>query len=509
MRLTIPLAAATLLGLLPLPVLADNNLGNIVQDGDTNEASIVQTGTGNSAGDDNNDIEQHGVRNLLSLTQSGDGNDIGRSGRGIVQTGTLSDDAAVSNSATIVQQSNGNSIGELVQSTLGTHATTGNTLVVMQLTGGSNTSRSIEQVQGSADAANFADITQNGLGNWLERLSQQSGSNEGSNRVSLTFTGDYNGVSHGAEDRVGALRVLAAGAGSAAGAIVQDTDLSGGAGNTIELALTGSFNQYGATQIGVDNSLFQSITGIGNSFGAYQAGRHNQITSGGVAGDGNDIGIRQLGEANAASTVLRRASSDNEVGVGQDGDANRADVTLEGNHGIIGASQQGNGHIANIAITGDRNVVLGVQINDRLTASVGDTLRVSINGSDNNGVAGGGPQSFSGAALDAARGGETIARAFVVTPDASLMLAPSAPALGPLVPGVLVQWGEGNQMDIRVGTTAAASGNLFAALQKGNGSTLTATVNGMANEFVVLQLGDGDEAGINQDGVGNSIGIRQ
>src|SRR3569623_3161374 len=213
---------------------SDNYL-HIVQDGNTHSGLVVQSGLGNQAGNATLPVHQQGVFDALALTQSGDDNTIGLTGRGLVQDGTGSTDGSAANRATILQQSNVNSIGELVQTTLGTHASTGNFLTVNQLNGGSNTVGSIEQVQGSGASANVADFTQNGLSNWLQLQSQNTTSGEGDNHVTLSITGDYNGIDPGNTDAAGPLAILARSAGASSSEIVQDGDLSGGAANAISL----------------------------------------------------------------------------------------------------------------------------------------------------------------------------------------------------------------------------------------------------------------------------------
>ena len=496
--------------LLPNRALAADNGNDLhfVQDGNANQGSVVQTGQDNKAGTAALPVHQTGVFDDLSLTQSGDDNNIGLANRGLVQDGSPSTDGSAANSATILQQSNGNSIGELVQTTLGLHPSTGNVLTVNQLTGGSNTARSIEQVQGSGDAANVATFTQNGVANWLEKLSQQSTSAGSNNLITLTFTGNYNGIDPGNQTGPGPLAILARSVGAAASQIVQGGDLSGGAANLISLAITGDFNQYGLTQLGADNSVAESITGLRNSFASYQLGQHNQVVSGGIAGDDNDVGLRQRGDANTASAVLNWSSSFNEVGIGQDGSSNTADISLKGDHGVAGISQNGNSHVARIETIGDKNVVLGIQVNSGLTAALGDDMSVSIKGSDNNGLVHNSSQLFTGPAFVAAQVPLGLSRSLLIAPDATLLLASLTPSIT-LVPGLLVQWGDGNQMAITVGTTSPSDANLFAALQQGNGNVITATVNGSSNQFVVTQRSDENLVGLEQAGTGNNAAVAQ
>jgi hypothetical protein len=498
-----------LLGLaLPGVALADDNVLHIVQNGTTNAGDIVQSGLGNQAGTIALPLEQNGVFDDLVLTQSGDDNTIGLGGRGLVQTGTASTDGSPANSATILQNSDGNVIGELVQTTLGVHGTTGNTLGITQDKKGTNTIGSAVQVQDSGAAANVAEITQTGFRNWIDQVSQHTTSGEADNHIVLTVTGDDNGIDTGSLAGAGSLAVLARSSGAAPSQIRQDGDLSGGAQNVTRLAITGDFNQFGVTQLGVDNSVAESITGSGNSFGTYQQGEHNQIASGGIAGDGNDLGIRQLGSSNIATAVLNWSSSDNEVGIGQIGDSNTADLAMKGDHGLVGISQDGRGHVASIDTVGDRNVILAMQVNAGRTSSVGDSLTVSVNGDGNNGLDGISAAAFSGAALEASLQAPALSRALLVTPDATLLVASLDSGLT-LVPGMLAQLGEGDRMDISVGASRASDGNFFAVLQSGSGQSVTARVNGNANQFAVVQVNDDDTAVVSQDGDNNVAGIIQ
>lgn len=503
---------------LPKPVLADNNFLNIIQDGDTHSGVVTQTGVGNQAGTADMPVHQQGVFDDLTLTQSGNDNAIGTAtpGGGLLQEGTASLDGSAANIATIVQNSNGNSIGELVQTTLGTHPVTGNTLAVTQDFGanggpsGNNTIGSIEQVQDNGQSANSAAITQTGARNWLAGLSQHTSSGQGNNRVTATFTGSDNGSAPGKAGTlagVGPLAVLARSSGATASSIVQGDDLSGGAGNAIDLAITGDYNQFGLTQLGTDNSVSNAIiTGSGNSLGTYQSGDHNQITSGGIAGDGNDVGLRQVGSANMISAVLNWSSSDNAVGIGQSGQHNWAELALKGNGSIVGISQDGANHVAAIHAVGNGNLVLAIQANAERNTSVGDTLQVTITGDGNNALVGNAVQSFTGPALQVALAAPEIPRSLLVAPDAGVLL-PGSPR--GLVPGQLLQWGEGNTMTIEIGAERASNSNLFAVLQLGNGGSVTAHVNGNSNQFVAVQQHNDDVAAINQDGNGNIVAISQ
>jgi hypothetical protein len=502
---------------LPSSAHADNNLGNILQDGATNNAAITQTGTGNSAGG-TNDLEQRGDNNRLILTQSGNDNTFGLTGAGLLQTGIAPQDSADSNSATIVQNSNGNSIGEIVQTTLpGTHLTTGNVLTITQDFGlnggpsGNNTVASVHQTTTAGASANRATVTQTGSWNWVDAITQSTTSGEGDNELNIELRGSYNGL-NGSSDGPVALGALAGSVGATPEQIIQSNDAAGGARNIAHLLIIGDYNSFGMTQLGVDNTVGQlTVTGFGNSVGTYQQGRGNQINPGDMVGNGNDLGVRQDGLDNVADVNIIADTvntSANEVGIGQLGDNNRAGVTVHGDTNVIGISQRGNKHEATVNATGDGNVVLGMQVNSGATASIGNELAVTINGSGNNGLVAGAPQAFSGAAFDLAALAPAISRSNVVSPDASLLLAPHSSVVQ-LVPGALYQSGEDNDIVIDVGTVIASNGNLFAVMQQGNRNHVAATVNGVANQFVVLQMSDDDITVLQQTGDHNMAAISQ
>jgi len=493
--------------LLPGRALADDNFGNFVQDGTANQGSVIQTGTGNQAGTATLPVHQTGVFDSLTLTQSGDDNTIGLDGQGLLQFGTASTDGTAANSAIIIQNSNGNSIGELVQTTGAVHASTANILTVTQDDRDDNVIGSIQQVTESNAAGNFADIVQTGTHNRLDVLSQHSTSNEGINRVIFNASGDYNGADHGLSTSAGTLAIVARSTGAQASHIIQDSDGSGGANNDAQLFITGHYNGYGITQLGTDNSVGSIITGLDNSFASYQHGEHNQITSGNIAGDDNDMGLRQFGTANAMAANLQWSSSFNEVGIGEDGDTDTADLTAKGNHGVYGIGQIGRGHSATLAINGNSNIVIAIQANDGHLADAGNTLVVSVTGDGNNALVDNTPQNFSGPALTVAAAA-AIPGSLLLAPDASLMVGPGI-GDAPLIPGMLVQWGDGNSMTITVGAATPSNGNAFAALQKGNGNILTASINGNSNQLAVLQIGNSNSAASEIDGSGNIVAISQ
>lgn len=483
--------------------LADDNSIEIVQNGSTHEGSLTQTGTGNVA----ENLTQNGVDNRLTITQSGDHNDIGTSGHGVIQTGTASSDNSRANIATVVQNSNYNSIGELVQTTEGAHATTGNTATVTQDLHGLNTIVSLEQVQGAHAGSNIATVTQTGTGNWLELLSQVATLNEGNNTIVFEAKGDHNGVRTDGTGR-GDLGTLARDSGAASATLMQGLDSSGGAGNFIQLSLVGNYNQYGMTQLGSDNSAGVTISGLSNSFGSYQLGRHNQITTGGIAADANDIGLRQVGESNIASVVLNNQSTHNEIAVGQDGDSNHTRIELLGTGNMFGVSQTGWNHQATINATGANNLIYAIQANDVVTANLGNMLTVSILGDGNNGLSGGALRSFTGDALQFASLAPSLASSLVLAPDLFGVIG-SRPSNFMLIPGALIQVGASNSIDIDVGGITTSNNNLFAVLQKGDRNSTSFTINGNFNQAIALQVGDDNVAAAYIEGNSNLVAISQ
>jgi len=503
------LAALTLFFGAHIPsVLADDNSVQIVQNGNTHEGTLVQTGLDNIAGTDSLHITQNGVDNRLTITQSGDHNDIGTTGRGVIQTGTASSDNSRANIATVVQNSNYNSIGELVQTTEGAHATTGNTATVTQDLHGSNTILSLQQVQGANAGSNIATVTQTGSGNWLELLSQTATLNEGNNTIVFEATGDDNGVRTDGPGR-GDLGTLAGFTGAASASLIQGLDTSGGAGNFIQLSLVGNYNQYGMTQLGSDNSAGVTISGLSNSFGSYQLGRHNQITMGGLAADTNDVGIRQVGHANETSIVLNDHSSNNEIAVGQDGDTNGVDIKLLGAGNMFGLSQTGWYQDATIKATGSNNLIYAIQANDPVSGKFGNVLNVSIFGDGNNGLSSGALRSFTGKALDFAALAPALSSTLILAPDLFGAIGGVRPSNLMLIPGALIQIGESNDIDITVGDILTSNNNLFAVLQQGNRNSTSFTINGNFNQAIALQVGDDNVAAAYIEGNSNLVAISQ
>lgn len=512
-RIRPQLMLAALASVLPAAsALGDDNTSQITQDGETHSGAIVQTGNRNIAGNDANDIEQRGVDNVLTLTQTGDDNTVGLLGAGLYQEGTASGDDSPSNIATITQDSDGNVIGELVQVTLGAHATTGNTLTVTEQLDGGNTIRFIRQTVADGASSNEADVTLTGARNWIERITQLATSSDGTNTIKLTITGAYNGINTGL-DGVGDLLALALSAGATPGEITQGSASTGGAGNSVILDITGNSNQFGIAQLGVDNSIgTRNINGNSNSFGVVQIGSHNQVSPGAIVGDSNDLGIRQDGDTNVADLLMLGDSSDNDVGIGQQGDGNHAKVeigglppsNLHGDGNVVGVSQKGTGHEAAVDIAGADNTVLAVQFNVGELTTPGNTLSVSITGNANNAVTAGG---FLAPALAVASVAPKLTGAQLFAPGGALVHVPSSPPY--LQPGMLVQIGEDNAIDIEVGGNRPSGSNLFAVMQQGNGSVVTARVDGSYNQFVVLQMGSDDVASVVQDGDRNIAAISQ
>ncbi|HEY8593639.1 MAG TPA: hypothetical protein VIL84_00195 [Devosiaceae bacterium] len=506
MRSIFSLTTATAIGLFMSTSwsLAASNTAVLTQDGATNTATITQTsGSGNMAGDTGQDMEQHGYTNVLTITQSGADNQIGLYASGLDQTSDQpSGDDAPSNTATINQTSDGNSVGLLQQISQGAHASTGNSLMVNQETGTDNTIHRILQTQTDENAANTATLTESGASNWIERVQQESASVGAANEATVTITGSNNGG--------GSLGVLAYSAGGTPSTIIQSSDLvAGGANNQIDLSITGDDNQFGITQYGANNSVGTlSISGSSNSLGTYQRGDTNLINAGNIGGDTNDVGIYQSGDSNTATLNLNYSSSTNEAAIGQYGDYNTASLNVTGDSNYAGIGQLGDSNYGSVAVTGSTNVVLGVQVNTGGVGGIGNDLTVGITGDGNNALIGGSTAAFTGAAALVANAGPLVSDLILTAPGASSVLSPYSSA-NLLTPGALVQLGEDNHMDIQVGAISTSNNNLFAAVQAGTGNMLSASVNGDGNQFAILQSGNGNTSSISQTGNGNVIGISQ
>ncbi len=489
MKFKLTLATATALGLLTTGAMAgDNNISWVQQSGDRNSLLVEQDGSDNIAGTRfgtrNSFLSQSGNDNLMEVRQSGDGNNVGvnrhvnsgasqsggnnqlfitqQSGTGTVNNGNIvqqviqrrrtgtsgvsTDADGVINRATIEQRRPDGSTGSAahivtrVEQTFAGGAGAGNSVKIVQVgddptrgnvVGGAFPGAAVAINQGGAlgGHGNSVDVLQNGAANNL-LLIQQLGNGHEAN-VSQTGTGNY----------------------------VKWVRQESGDNNTATISLDGARN--GASATGGTIGAFTSGRGAEAAAGAlfvssvYQTGgSFNEVEYRVVGGNDNQFGFRQQGSDNQAVGILITGDR-NELGVNQQGTGNRLDLsTIAGNDNIIGLIQTGTDNVAEVNVSGDRNV----------------------------GYAN-----------------------FTTGPAAALAASQGLSA------GLLVQNGTFNQVSLTVG---GGTDNVFASLQDNSGAVtgwnkITATQNGSFNQAAVVQLGNQNTANLSQTGSGNSVSIQQ
>ncbi len=521
MRITHLLLASTALAIVAAPVLADDNFANLDQSGDGNSDLVTQgPGDGNRAGTGDLAVTQSGDSNILTILQSGGGNDVGTEGLGFLQESNR-------NSAAITQSSSGNRVGEVTQtgisSDAGGVALRRNVLTIVQEEGDGNRVGVVEQTRSSAwwstlFAANSATVTQSGADNDIGTLIQSGfsqsatvtddGNDNGIERIeqqglrniaSIAITGDGNGRS--GLDFSG---IDGAWRGLTQGHIYQDNDRPGATfypAHTLTLTINGDDTSFGFSQSGVGNTITGLVTdGDGNQLGVNQLGPDNfasieidgsdnrafvdqalwPVNAGNetgllVAGDGNGVGVLQAGGNNFANVTI--SGGDNLVNIAQSSlvPGNLADVVIDGDGNDVALTQSGN-NMANIAIAGGSNLL------DALQFGLGNTLELTIWGSGNSAPS----STFSDPAL---------AKSLLTTPD--------------LVPGRIVQVGAGNSISYDVGISEASDGNSFAFSQVGAGNEIVGSTNGSGNQVVIVQTGASNFTSFTQSGAGNIIGVSQ
>lgn len=261
-------------------------------------SSIVQTQTGGPAA------------NVVYVEQVGTGSVVGRFGQpaavdtvlgGIVQNGS-------GNSAELYQRGDAQALGLLDQSGIG------NETLIHQEAGNGNVIGAITQV----GTASYVHIGQYGSDNFVDLIDQRGGeAGVLANGIDLTFTGDGNGAAFTA----GGFADLAAPAPATA------TQL--GMGNTLTLSVEGDANAFGALQNGNDNTITGPVLLLGsdNELAVAQTSSGNLFDIPLFTGDGNVVGVEQMGGANTATLSL--TGSDNAFGIHQDG-TNTLDLTIEG-----------------------------------------------------------------------------------------------------------------------------------------------------------------------------------
>lgn len=496
-------------------VLIEQNSGSlneaaIEQDGDGNDTNILQTGDRNIAARTSAPLLQDGDDNEIDVVQSGNVNRVGT-------RGFRNDQLGDGNVLDVDQTSNSNTVGEFRQEST---ASTGgsNTLTILQEGGDRNfVGTAFQTNTGGSD--NTGDIAQSGARNYLDSLSQ-TGSD---NTINAEFTGDRNGADGATigNPAVGSLSGVAAATGAASSALTQD-----GAGNMIDLLITGDDNQFGVSQTGNDNTVGTlTVTGNDNDLGIVQgdatSGDRNEVALGTVEGDGNNIGVLQTNDDNFAQIDLIGFSDDNVVDIeqqGKFGGSGNAVVSIEGtfnggDNNAVEILQQSSGD-AMVGINGDRNDVRVRQFNTEIanitigsgsgegdgnfldvvqangTGSNPNSVTVEIYGDDNN------RGSFTGDAF-------TVGDAFS-SEGGGL-------SFNGLNAGEIDQGrGNGNSVNITVGSlTDEADDNLFAVGQRGSSNSVMGTIMGTANQAVVTQIGNMNTASFMQMGNGNNMGISQ
>lgn len=428
------LASCSAFGLTVAGAWADNNNVYLDQDGSKNAALIEQTGSSASAGESNAQrrMTQEGDDNVLRVLQSGAGklgtgsnwaqynlgvDQIGnKNSLNVTQnfgskvfevqqdstnaTGPLS---GLANSANITQT--GNMRVSRVRQTYEGDGTTGteNSLTVTQTgdeyhlsavgdSGGFSPSLTKQGIW-QQGASNTASIDQANAGQRLWLLDQlgennqfelvQGGGNGNkfdtaeqfgdNNEASFNFSGSNNGN--------GSLSTVSLSTGAPNKSLLQS-----GSDNTVDMMVSGSYNQFGVSQTGDLNEASIIISGIGNSIGTAQASNDaGNIVTANIAGDDNDVGVSQTvgASANASSAAeLDILGNNNLLNVDQNstrslGGAQTVMVSITGNDnnrgvfdllgdagGVASAAglnpgdiiQQKNGAFAEITVIGDGNL---------------------------------------------------------------------------------------------------------------------------------------------------------
>lgn len=448
-----------------------NNDAVVEQLGRDNSARIEQAGGLNRAGADGNPMIQDGIFNDLDILQNGFGNTIGLGASGLVQIGR-ENTVTIFNRIGIVQQADDNTIESVQQISRGSVVNGANSLTIRQAGDGEHIVETARQEQLSGQAAQFADITQEGRGNRIALIDQFANSvaqNE-PNRITVVMRG----VGNGTEALTGYADIPVT---SDNGLIQEGGTVDGRSnGNFIDLLIVGDGNGFGVRQAGRMNSVgFITISGNENQLGLRQDGTENDISLAPIEGNDNIIGVDQLGTNTAridldtiAAQPVGTRSDGNEILVTQFG-TNTVTVRVAGdtndftvNQGFDGSL--GGNNTAEILLNGDNNL-------GRLTQRGDNSFVLSVVGSDNNNVGG-----FTGDA-----------------------------ATGMSIPGEFRQAGAGN--DARISVTG--EGNRFASRQNGTENTLSATVNGNANQFSLSQNGIGNIARILQSGHDNNVRVIQ
>lgn len=440
----------------------------VIQDGGSNSLAVRQVGnanlaTGGSSGNLQDSLTQTGDNNQIDVLQVNEGSTY--SGNAIFRIDQDSDaGTGVANKLTIEQggadQQSRNLTRRITQNSI--DATKDNEITVKQgitaYVAGSSTSYvggnflySLNQT----GSGNTQDISQDGRNNFVDTVTQTGDDNSatidqiGHKNVIDSLTQDGNGNSAAVELR----------GNNNGGSASQNGSSPWGGATSLEIrAFSAGSRAEGVgiaqgvfLQDGGYNDLDHSVTGNDNLTGVQQLGDSNNYT-GTVVGDRNELALLQDGNGNNSSVVL--TGDDNNVGVKSIGDGNTADVTHAGDSNQNSVWQIGNDNLATVSVIGDGNNA----------------------------------------------GGFSLSPASVLATSASL------------TPGLLEQYGSGNQVSLNV----TGDSNVFASRQGLNASPLatsnnkiTATQEGDSNQAAVVQAGSSNVAALSQVGNGNSISISQ
>ncbi|WP_412504379.1 hypothetical protein [Roseovarius sp. SYSU LYC5161] len=448
-----------------------DNAAVIDQIGRDNAARIEQTGSLNRAGAESLPMVQDGIFNDLDIRQTGTVNTVGLAAPGLRQLGRENTDR-IFNRIRIEQTADGNSVGSVQQLSRGSVTNGANTLIIRQSGDGAHSVEEVRQEQLSGQAAQTADITQEGDGNRIALIDQFTNSVAQGQPNQITVV--MRGVRNGTNPLTGYADVP----GITSSGLIQEagTQDERGNGHFMNLLIIGDGNDFGVRQAGRMNSVgFITVSGDDNQFGLRQDGTENDIALAPIEGDDNTIGVDQLGTNTALIDLDTRRpsrpaslSDRNQILVTQVG-TNTAELAISGDDNDFTVQQGfdgglGGDNMAEITVVGHANL-------GRVSQRGSNFFELDIQGSDNNNAGG-----FTGA---------------VASPV--------------LVPGDFRQTGTENFSIISV----TGDANHFATLQDGSRNAVIASVNGNGNQFSVSQDGNGNIADIRQTGTGNTATVRQ
>ena len=546
MKLKVILASGTALALLSATglALAADNLSIVNQSGDDNAIDVVQAGTSNSVGSvgaPGTSADQNGDRNTMEIAQTSGATGAGNAVSSVNQTGSVGA-SGVTNSLTIEQDNTvvagtGNMVGTVTQTYTGTTGGTSedNQAGIVQI-GNGNTVTALSQIgTNNIAAVRMGWSTDTANGNTLTLLSQ-SGTGQ---QAGVVITGDNNGGGALNDEFVSLLglapseiiqadsrnfaRLHISGDGNQFG-IVQGTGGGGGSDNTIgTVTISGTSNQLAIEQLNNNNFLgLAEVAGSNNDIAVTQDGDHQEANVT-VLGSANHALVKQFSwNTNDASPVdnnnlanLYVDGADNYTIIVQNGDKllgyadaqdNTSDIRVEGSRNYTGTIQLGAGSSSDIDVTGNDNGVIGIQ----LATGASNTIDVDVVGGNNNKPASPLTGFSAGVTSTLAAASGTMTAALGTPLATEINAAFNVSTNGnALQPGVLIQKGSGNTLNLSVGAVSASSGNLFATLQVGDGNTINGSIEGGSNEAAILQAGSSNTATFSQNGTGNAVAISQ